>query len=397
DAIEHHNISHSLSDQALVCTLSSPPRLFQGKEPQSNKEKEANIGNDETLKVGYSSNGGVLQCHDDDTLKYVKARTDLFDPLSIVQPLFKDLKMRETFIGPQVMHMPTPDSDLFEHYFPVIYKQPETSCYHPKMIYEHSSEDIRRNSSEWQSGCTIFREKAQLIQEFIFCMYGAQIYNIWYLGNEHLLKHISSLAQRLPFKKWKQHVLSNTKTTKMIQNLVEQDESITRFVKKIVIQCLRLNSNNKSEHHKTLLNKVAFEMHEAFQCYPVFNIANGMDNNGLTEHGSQESKCIPAITQGFLLNICPVHPMCARLAVEKLVHFNRYRYQPKLPSLKKAVALQTWKYLCVNDKNKFGNCRLYSACWIEAMNRICQQHEQCCPDIPIREVRKCLTIGIQSK
>jgi len=112
----------------------------------------------------------------------------------------------------------------------------------------------------------------------------------------------------------------------------------------------------------------------AFACQPTLFTRPGVPGNGI---GSEDFEAFNA--QGEIPNIvfghCDVPSICGRLAVQKLLQFNRMTYSATV-YIRRELDSVTWASCTTGTES---NCRLWGGCFVQAMERVCGEHAQCCP------------------
>jgi hypothetical protein len=112
----------------------------------------------------------------------------------------------------------------------------------------------------------------------------------------------------------------------------------------------------------------------AFACQPTLFTRPGVPGNGI---GSEDFEAFNA--QGEIPNVvfghCDVPSICGRLAVQKLLQFNRMTYSATV-YIRRELDSVTWASCTTGTTS---NCRLWGGCFVQAMERVCGEHAQCCP------------------
>jgi len=112
----------------------------------------------------------------------------------------------------------------------------------------------------------------------------------------------------------------------------------------------------------------------ALACYPTLFGSLGMEQEIRDETGYKKSKRTEDMEQ--VLRQCSVAPQCARLAIERLLHFNTKRWDMYAGITSSG---KSYDKIC-NQPNpdQHSNCQLFAACFQHQLEQLCSEFPGCC-------------------
>eukprot|EP00928_Gymnodinium_smaydae_P073492 TRINITY_DN5668_c0_g1_i1.p1 TRINITY_DN5668_c0_g1~~TRINITY_DN5668_c0_g1_i1.p1 ORF type:complete len:947 (+),score=83.59 TRINITY_DN5668_c0_g1_i1:296-2842(+) len=114
----------------------------------------------------------------------------------------------------------------------------------------------------------------------------------------------------------------------------------------------------------------------ALACYPTLFGSLGMEMEIRDETGYSAGGRRPKDMEQ-VLGECSVAPQCARLAIERLLHFNT-KHWDQYAAITSTLTWSSDDAVCKPDSGQNGNCQLFAHCFQHEVRAICKEIPGCC-------------------
>ena len=247
----------------------------------------------------------------------------------------------------QILHS-TRQDDIARHFW--IHQGVGSDCISNAIMYDNTEVMMDPERMTFRSGCNIYHRPAQLIRQVLTSIAFKEIESA---KQADILRKISYKAY-------------------IIEDLDQWAEMAMVYLKPA------LNEYDEDEAEEVLALLKSESTKEAFVCLPTMYGEVGTLSHGIQRHTE--------VGISYFEREVPVrHSVCARLATEKLLHFQALAYATKgiyngarhLRTYAKSKLLRPADYEECFKEQKI-NCHNFPKCWMLALRQVCEEQSACC-------------------